>query len=54
MMTSLTSSGLTLARSSAPRMATSPSLCADRPAKAPLKLPTGVRAAEAMTTWDMV
>src|SRR4051794_11462879 len=49
MMTSSTSSGFTPARSSAAWMAMVPSACADMEAKAPLKLPTGVRAAEAMT-----
>ena len=48
-MTSSTSSGATPARSSAPLMATAPSSCAGSVAKAPLKEPTGVRAALAMT-----
>ena len=48
-MTSCTSSGATPARSSAPLMATAPSSCAASVAKAPLKEPTGVRAALAMT-----
>ena len=54
MMTSSTSSGFTPARGSAAWMAMVPSACADRVAKAPLKLPTGVRAAEAMTISVMI
>ena len=54
MMTSSTSSGFTPARSSAAWMAMVPSAWADRQAKAPLKLPTGVRAAEAMTISVMI
>ena len=49
-MTSSTSSGLTPARSSAARMATSPSFDAGRLDRPPRKDPTGVRAAETMTT----
>jgi hypothetical protein len=49
MMTSSTSDGFTPARSSAATMATRPSSWAGTLAKAPLKLPTGVRAIEAMT-----
>src|SRR5581483_1085776 len=52
-MTSETSSPVTLARSRAALMATSPSLWAGRVAKAPLKDPTGVRAADTMTTSSM-
>jgi hypothetical protein len=55
MMTSETSPGSTLARFNASTMATEPRACAGSAAKAPLKLPTGVRAAEAMTIsviWD--
>jgi hypothetical protein len=48
-MTSFTSSAATPARSSAPRIATAPSSWAASVAKAPLKEPTGVRAALAMT-----
>ena len=54
MMTSSTSFGATPARSSAAVMATVPRACAETLAKAPLKLPTGVRAAEAMTMSVMV
>src|SRR5476649_545243 len=52
-ITSETSSPATLARSSAPLMATSPNLWAGRLAKAPLNDPTAVRAAETMTTSSM-
>src|SRR5690348_6604848 len=52
-ITSETSSPVTLARSSAARIATSPSLWAGRVANAPLKEPTGVRAADTMTTSSM-
>ena len=48
-MTSSTSSGRTPARSIAALMATVPSTWAGSAAKAPLKLPTGVRAADAIT-----
>src|SRR5579862_3570741 len=50
MMTSLTSPGSTPARRIASLIATSPNLCAARLASPPLKAPTGVRAALAMTT----
>src|SRR5438132_10842230 len=49
MITSETSFGSTLARRSASMIATSPSLCAGRLASPPLKAPTGVRAALAIT-----
>src|SRR6185369_13291621 len=49
-MTSETSAGSTLARFSASMMATLPSSWAARLARAPLNEPTGVRAAEVMTT----
>ena len=49
MMTSETRSGSTPARSSAALMATLPRSWAGRLANAPLKLPTGVRAALTMT-----
>src|SRR3954471_22103364 len=52
-MTSEISSPVTLARSRAALMATSPSLWAGKVAKAPLKDPTGVRAADTMTTSSM-
>src|SRR5579863_5326534 len=52
-MTSEISSPETLARASAALMATSPNLWAGRVAKAPLNAPTGVRAAETMTTSSM-
>src|SRR5579872_871318 len=48
--TSSTSAAETPARSSAARMATAPRACADWLASAPLNEPTGVRAAETMTT----
>jgi hypothetical protein len=48
-ITSSTSSEATPARSSAALSATMPSMCAGSVPNAPLKLPTGVRAAEAMT-----
>ena len=51
-MTSETSPGSTRARSSAALMATLPSSWAGRLASAPLKEPTGVRAALAMTMVD--
>ena len=54
MITSDTAPDSTPARSSADRMAMVPSSAADRGLIAPLKLPTGVRAALAMTTWLMV
>src|SRR6478752_8772117 len=50
MITSSTSAGGTCARSSAARMATSPSVCAGTLDSAPLNEPTGVRAALTMTT----
>src|SRR5712691_4682792 len=49
MMTSDTSFGSTWARRSASMIATSPSLCAGRLLSPPLKAPTGVRAALAIT-----
>src|SRR5215212_7801542 len=49
-ITSSTSPGSTLARSIAAMIATLPSSCAGVLANAPLKLPTGVRAAETITT----
>ncbi len=49
MMTSSTSSGFTLARSSAPLIATLPRSCAGTALNAPLNEPIGVRAALAMT-----
>ena len=49
MMTSSTSSGLTLARSSAPLIATLPRSWAGTAPNAPLNEPIGVRAALAMT-----
>ena len=54
MITSDTSSGATLARSRAALIATVPSADADKSANAPLKVPTGVRAALAMTISFMV
>src|SRR5215217_5551847 len=48
-ITSSTSPGSTLARSSAAAIATLPSSCAGVLAKAPLKVPTGVRAADTIT-----
>src|ERR1700694_5617579 len=50
MITSETRPGSTPARSSAALMATAPRSWAGMVAKAPLKLPTGVRAALTMTT----
>src|SRR5262249_45353019 len=52
MMTSDTSPGSTPARSSAARMATFPNSWAGRLASEPLKAPTGVRVALAMTMVD--
>jgi hypothetical protein len=49
MMTSDTSFGSTRARFSASTIAISPSWCAASEASPPLKAPTGVRAAPAMT-----
>jgi len=49
MITSLTSPAATPARASAALIASAPSAWADRSANAPEKLPTGVRAALAMT-----
>src|SRR2546428_2057448 len=49
-MTSSTSSGESLARSSAPLIANAPSSCASNEPSAPLKDPTGVRAADTITT----
>ncbi len=52
-MTSSTSAGSRPARAIAAWMAVVPSTCAGTVAKAPLKLPTGVRAAETMTMSSM-
>ena len=52
--TSLTSAGATPARSSAAAITTSPSLDAGRLARPPLKAPTGVRTALAMTISVMI
>ena len=53
-MTSSTSSGETLARSSAPLIATAPSSWAVSEPSAPLNAPTGVRAADTITTSVMI
>ena len=53
-ITSSTSSGETLARSSAPLMAMAPNSWAEIEPSAPLNAPTGVRAADTITTSVMI